>query len=204
MLSVRRVRAKTSVKKRTTGRKVPKMDPQQQRYLKTRFKTTRPNSKSSVPPNQRIWRRTVVQTKPKQKSKIPKIFRMDRVTGLPVDYERTVQRVMHYVNPHLNNPPSEEEVLEELLTKMFAQLIRRGYESRDQVTRLRSFFKDNCKCQRISHLLSRSEQNMREANENLCNFHSACKRGPRQILNPNLGPTYMSRFNFNQLRIKST
>ncbi|KAI8035363.1 uncharacterized protein LOC128253517 [Drosophila gunungcola] len=193
MLSVRRVKAKTIGKNKRM--KVPKTDPQQQRFLKTCFK-----KKSSVPQNQKVWRRTVVQTKPKKKFKIPKLFRIDRVTGLPVDYEMTVHRVMHYVNPHLSNQQSAEEVLEELLTKMFAKGMIQCCQVHQQVNKLHSLLKNNCKCQQISKI----DKDSREANENLSNFHSACKLGPRRILSPKLGPTYMSRFNFNQLRIKST
>ncbi|XP_037710665.1 uncharacterized protein LOC119547741 [Drosophila subpulchrella] len=201
MLSTKRGRAKSMPKKKGSVKKVPKTDPQQQRFLKTRFRANKPISKPSVPPNQRIWRKTVVQTKPKIQKRIPKLFRMDQHTGLPVDYERTVQRVMHYVNPHLASRPSAEQVLEELLAKMLAEIVRHGGH---QNTQLRSLLGDHCNCRRRDMVRSKSEQSRREANESLDQFHSACKRGPCRLPSPKLGPTYMSKFNFNQLRIKST
>ncbi|XP_016956579.1 uncharacterized protein LOC108029039 [Drosophila biarmipes] len=203
MLSTKRVLSKSMAKKKTTAKKVPKTDPQQQRFLKTRFKANKPIKKqSSVPPSQRIWRRTAVQTKPKLTKRIPKLFRMDRHTGLPVDYERTVQRVMHYVNPHLANRPRTEQVLEELLAKLLAEVVRQG--GHHQNTQLRSLLKDHCNCRRKDMVRSKSEQRRREANESLDQFHSACKRGPFRLASPKLGPTCISKFNFNQLRIKST
>eukprot|EP00099_Drosophila_melanogaster_P017859 NP_608820.1 uncharacterized protein Dmel_CG15425 [Drosophila melanogaster] len=205
MNSTRRARAKIVTKKKITGRKVPRTDPQQQFYLKNRFNATRPRPKqSTVPPSQRIWRRTVVQTKPKIKTKIPRLFRMDRNTGLPVDYERTVNQVMQYVNPNLRNPPSAEKVLEELLTKMLTEVVRQGGRCCREHSQLRSLLKNRCHCHRSSQFLSKAEKARFEANESLSQFHSACKRGPCRIPSTKLGPTYMSKFNFNQLKIKSS
>ncbi|XP_017075205.2 uncharacterized protein LOC108110617 [Drosophila eugracilis] len=200
MVPTRRVRSK---EKKITSSKVPKTNPQQQRYLKTRFRKTKPVAKqSSVPPNQRIWRRTAVQTKPKVHKKLPKLFRMDRHTGLPVDYERTVQRVMHYVNPQLANRPSAEGVLENLLAKALVEAMRQSDGGMMQTTNMQSLFKGHCKCHR-TRLLPSVNDSKREANDSLSQFHSACKRGPCPSPKPKLGPTYTSKFNFNQLKIKS-
>ncbi|EDV57710.1 uncharacterized protein LOC6542414 [Drosophila erecta] len=205
MHTIKRARAKNVAKKRITGVKVPRTDTRQQFYLKTRFQATRPCQKqSSVPPSQRIWRRTVVQTKPKVRTRIPKLFRMDRHTGLPVDYERTVNQVMHYVNPHLHNPPSAELVLEQLLAKMLAEVVRQGGHCCQDTTQLWSLLKNRSHCRSSSHFLTKAEKDKREANESLSQFHSACKRRPSPTHSPKLGPTYMSKFNFNQLRIKSS
>ncbi|XP_017015073.2 uncharacterized protein [Drosophila takahashii] len=204
MLSTKPVRVKSMAKKKSSAQKKPKTDPQQQRFLKTRFQSAnRPISKqSSVPPSQRIWRRTVVQKKPKQKTRIPKLFRMDRHTGLPVDYERTVHQVMHYVNPHLASRPNPEQVLEHLLAKMLAEILRQGGHQNAN-SQLRSLLHDHCNCHRTNTISSKEAQSQREANESLSQFHSACKRGPCRLPRPKLGPTYMSKFNFNQLKIKS-
>ncbi|KAH8352156.1 hypothetical protein KR084_002321 [Drosophila pseudotakahashii] len=203
MLSTKPVRVKSLAKKKSSAKKKPKTDPQQQRFLKNRFQAKRPISKqSSVTPSQRIWRRTMVQTKPKLKSRIPKLFRMDRHTGLPVDYERTVHRVMHYVNPHLADRPNPEQLLEQLLAKMLAEVLRQGGHHHAN-TQLRSLLHDHCNCHRTNTIFRKDERNQSEANESLSQFHSACKRGPCRLPRTKLGPTYMSKFNFNKLKIKS-
>ncbi|EDV30759.1 uncharacterized protein Dana_GF15017 [Drosophila ananassae] len=202
--------------------RVPKTNPKQQRHLKRRFMTAprRGHNKnlaaqSPLPPSQRVWRRTAVRTKPKPKVKLPRLFRLDRLTGLPVDYEKTVERVMHYVNPHLDHRPNPEQMLEDMLTNMFAEAVRQGCRNHPQVFshlgahQLRALLKDSkgCTCPmgkylNKSDMNAQSEKDRRETNESLQHFHSACKRGPRSPHSTR--PTYTSKFNFNQLRIKST
>ncbi|XP_017105392.1 uncharacterized protein [Drosophila bipectinata] len=216
MIKRKLVRARIPRKRTKLAPKVPKTDPQQQRHLKNRFRRApipgRNKSfvaQSSVPPSQRVWRRTAVRTKPKPKVKLPRLFRLDHLTGLPVDYEKTVERVMHYVNPHLGNRPNAEQMLEELLTSMFAEVMRQGCRDRLGSHQLRAMLKNSkgCSCPMGQYLNkcdlnSQSEKDRRETNESLQHFHSACKRGPRQPQSSR--PTYTSKFNFNQLKIKST
>ncbi|XP_017046098.1 uncharacterized protein LOC108091417 [Drosophila ficusphila] len=201
MLTSKRISGKARSKRKNLVVKVPIRNPKQQRFLKTRFKASRRVSKQfSVPPNLRVWRRTAVQTKLKPKTNLPKLFRLDRLTGLPVDYEQTVQQVMHYVNPRLVSKPNAEQVMEELLTKMFVEVARQDCRKRMRADQLKSFLKQKYSSRQMDEL----EQTRREANESLSHFHSACKQGPRREPGSKLVPTYMSKFNFNQLRIKST
>lgn len=172
--------------KKTTVKKVPKTDPKQQRVLKSLFKARSGKKKSSGfrrpsarPPSQRVWRRTVVRPKPKPNpnDKLPKLFRMDQETGLPVDYERTVERVMHYVNPHLVQRPNAEQVLEELLTNMFVEVVRMGSRDQQGTRHLQNLLKDQ-PC-RLGQFLNRvkkdnqPKQGTRETNDILGDFHSA-------------------------------
>ncbi|KAH8244556.1 hypothetical protein KR038_000695 [Drosophila bunnanda] len=209
-------------KKRIVKKKLPKTNPNQQSVLKNLFVTQRCNTKkrssatrrpSAPPPSQQVWRRTVLRNKPKPKpkDKLPRLFRMDDQTGLPLDYEQTVERVMHYVNPHLTSRPNAELVMEELLTKMFMEVVhqRCPYRKVNMCCRDEKAPRDMC-CRhhqtslkthpcRLGQYIKQTKQ---EANEDLKDFHSACKRGPRHI-SPKLGPTQASKFNFNQLRIRS-
>ncbi|EDW39927.1 GL14000 [Drosophila persimilis] len=166
-------KAKTAPVSKKKSQKVSKSSSKQQSQLKTLFRAsnfkTTPQSnpvkrRAPVPPNQRVWRKTIVRTKPKKEAKLPRLFRADRRTGLPLDYERTVEHVMNYVNPYIGSRRrrTPEEELEEVMANMFVQL-----------------------------------------NAALSDFYSACKRGPARTGSP-LGPTRKSRFNYNQLKIKST
>ncbi|KAH8237981.1 hypothetical protein KR032_010059 [Drosophila birchii] len=217
-------------KKRTPPKKLPKTNPKQQTALKNLFVTQRTGTKkrssrstrtTTPPPSQQVWRRTVLRNKPKPKpkDKLPRLFRMDDQTGLPMDYEQTVERVMHYVNPHLASRPNAELLMEELLTNMFMELVQQRCASRkvpahmccrdksapghmccrDHQTKryLQTLLKTKA-CQSDEQI----KQSKQKANEDLTDFHSACKRGPRHI-SPKLGPTKASKFNFNQLRIRS-
>ncbi|KAH8333800.1 hypothetical protein KR059_003440 [Drosophila kikkawai] len=218
-------------KKVTFPKKVNKIEPQKQSVLKNLFVSQRsgnqkrsPASRRS-PPSQQVWRRTVYRNKPKAKpkDKLPRLFRLDDQTGLPVDYEQTVERVMHYVNPHLASRPNTEQVMEELLTGMFMEVVRQSSPDprccrdekalgcmccRDHQTKryLQSLLKAHpCRWNQFSNKDESQEplkQSKLKANKDLSDFHSACKRGPRPI-SFKLGPTQASKFNFNQLRIKS-
>ncbi|KAH8412144.1 hypothetical protein KR009_000098, partial [Drosophila setifemur] len=203
------------IKRKTGAKTMPKTDPKEQRLLKSQFKdrarnrkvTSAPRRPSTVPPCQRVWRRTIIRPKPKPKVRLPRLFRVDRMTGLPLDYERTVERVMHYVNPHLGQRLNNEQVMEELLTNMFAQMVRQDYRNLEvpqHVNRhlLRTMIRENCPQRWSDEKEAQVARDRKEANDSLSHFHSVCKRGPRQ--SPRAGPTYSSKFNFNQLRIKST
>ncbi|XP_020799190.1 uncharacterized protein LOC110177018 [Drosophila serrata] len=219
-------------KKRTISKKVPKTNPKQQSVLKNLFVTQRTNIKkrssgtrrpSAPPQNQQVWRRTVLRNKPKPKpkDKLPRLFRMDDQTGLPVDYEQTVERVMHYVNPHLSCRPNTDLMMEELLTNMFMDVVQQRCPYRKAQTPTHMCCQNGratggmcCRDHQTKHYLQSLlktypccldepiKQSTQEANEDLSDFHSACKRGPRQI-SAKLGPTQASKFNFNQLRIRS-
>lgn len=212
--------------------KVPRSSPQQQSQLKTlfravNFKTTpqgnpvKAKRQAPVPPEQRVWRKTIVRSKPKKKEvKLPRLFRADRRTGLPVDYERTVEHVMHYVNPHIGSKRKRtpEEELEEVMTNMFVELIQQGGAHQDpcQITqRLRSMLQSgqynargsgqwhgNCNCL-LGKCTKSPRSDGRRQNADLSDFYSACKRGPPPTISP-LGPTRQSRFNYNQLKLRST
>ncbi|KAH8283111.1 hypothetical protein KR054_012272 [Drosophila jambulina] len=224
-------------KKRTSPKKIPKTDSKQQSILKNIFvnqksgikKRSSGSRRPSGPPasQQQVWRRTVYRNKPKPKpkDKVPRLFRMDDQTGLPVDYERTVERVMHYVNPHLASRPNADLVMEDLLAKMFMDVMRNGCPNpkipahmccrdgrapggmccRDHQTKryLQTLLKAHpCRLGQFPSHEPVKHQSKQEANVDLTDFHSACKRGPRKI-SPQLGPTKASKFNFNELRIRS-
>ncbi|KAH8360972.1 hypothetical protein KR093_002279, partial [Drosophila rubida] len=140
-----------------------------------------------------IWRRTIVLMKTKPKAKLPRIFRADRTTGLPLDYERTVSKIMHYVNPQASKSPSPDQLMEELLTQTLA-----GY-----------LVGSNCCNGSFEEHMRMILQNQRtygmrkdpRNDEALVDFHCACKRKPPPPCN--LVPTYESKFNYNNLKIKS-
>ncbi|KAH8279611.1 hypothetical protein KR018_007881, partial [Drosophila ironensis] len=205
----RNLKTHQTVVKRT----MPRTNPKQQSHLKRQFRAAKTGPKrKAVPMEHRVWRRTTVRLKPKPVTKMPRLFRVDRRTGLPLDYERTVERVMSYVNPHIIYRPSAEEMLEESLAKMFAELMRQGNRNQSGRLQLQTLLKDcrGCHCP-MGQFLDKAEKsfqadpterNRQETNDTLKHFHSACKRGPRNIRS--VGPTYKSKFNFNQLRITST
>ncbi|XP_022230359.2 uncharacterized protein LOC111079473 [Drosophila obscura] len=248
----KKAQTKASPKKRGKGKsspvlkkkkpqKVPKSSPKQQSQLKTlfrasKFKTTSQGNpvkrQAPVPPKQRVWRKTIVRNKPKKKEvKLPRLFRADRRTGLPVDYERTVEHVMHYVNPYIGSrrKRTPEEELEEVMTRMFVELIQQGGAHQDPchiAQQLRSMLQKgqcngigkgngngngkgngqcigNCNCQLGEKCTKSPRSDGRRENAELSDFYSACKRGPPATISPLLGPTRKSRFNYNQLKIRS-
>ncbi|KAL7742454.1 hypothetical protein ACLKA6_019084 [Drosophila palustris] len=145
---------------------------------------------------QRVWRKTIVLTKTKPKCKLPKLFRADRLTGLPVDYERTVSRIMHYVNPHLSSSPSPDQLMEQLLTRTLVSYVGNWKCS----NRSPQFLKHHMR----SILRDQAPQSLQENIRNdrdLGQFHCACKRKP--VPAETLIPTYKSKFNYNNLKIKS-
>lgn len=80
------------------------------------------NSPGSTKGPLRVWRKTIVVTKPKVKPRVPRLFRADRNTGLPLDYERTVSRIMRYVNPQHSQSPSPEKILEDHITRQLVEI----------------------------------------------------------------------------------
>jgi len=119
-------------------------------------------------PNNRIWRKTIVFAKTKPKIKLPRLFRADSLTGLPLDYERTVLKIMHYVNPHLSSSPSPDQLMEELLTRTLV-----GYvENWSRTNQSPQSLKDHL------HMILRNKgtQSAKKDihnDENLCKFHCA-------------------------------
>lgn len=192
MLKKKAVLPRIPRKRAKPAARVPQTNPKEQRHLKNRFMSApRPGRNKHLvahrplPPSQRVWRRTAVRTKPKPKVKLPRLFRLDRLTGLPVDYEKTVERVMHYVNPHLGHRPNPEQALEEMLTNMFAEAVRQGCRNHHQVFghlgvhQLRAMLKDSkggtCPMGQYvnkSDMSAQSEKDRRETNESLQHFHS--------------------------------
>ncbi|EDW71190.1 uncharacterized protein [Drosophila virilis] len=165
---------------------------QQQRILKQNFRNT--SKRLELPTVHRVWRKTIVRIKPKPRNLVPRLFRVDRLTGLPLDYERTVSRIMHYVNPHIFDDPSPEEQMERLLTRALGGIIdncsnRCPYYLRNQ---MRTF------------LRSQGSKSTRRTegtdNEDLSQFYCACKRGPIIL---EQAPTYRSKFNYNSLKINT-
>ncbi|XP_026844626.1 uncharacterized protein LOC6595586 [Drosophila persimilis] len=219
-------KAKTAPVSKKKSQKVSKSSSKQQSQLKTLFRAsnfkTTPQSnpvkrRAPVPPNQRVWRKTIVRTKPKKEAKLPRLFRADRRTGLPLDYERTVEHVMNYVNPYIGSRRrrTPEEELEEVMANMFVQLVQHGPDHQDpcEITQklcsmLQNARKDKghcngkCDCQMWKCTNNGRNEGLKQ-NAALSDFYSACKRGPARTGSP-LGPTRKSRFNYNQLKIKST
>ncbi|SPP79096.1 uncharacterized protein LOC117581908 [Drosophila guanche] len=205
------------------AQKLPKSSPKQQSQLKTLF-TSKKFKKSPVQAQtqSQVWRRTIVRSKPKQKVQLPRLFRTDRRTGLPVDYERTVEQVMHYVNPYIHSQAKRtpEQELEELMTNMFVELMQQG-----GAQELRSMLQKGCKgrgscdwqmggqCERqmggqcdwqMGRKFPMNPRNDgRQENSDLSAFYNACKRGPQRTPSTLAAPTRRSRFNYNQLKIRS-
>ncbi|EDW77647.2 uncharacterized protein Dwil_GK24610 [Drosophila willistoni] len=126
--------------------------------------------------------KTIVGHKVKMEStalEVPRLFRVDRLTGLPLDYEQTVDYVMHYVNPHLVHKRSPEQLLEEKLTQMFASLMeqQRGYGCGMSRSLIRHKLMSQLRSKGGS-TLTLAKAN-REGNMELNEFHTACKRGPK-------------------------
>ncbi|XP_034666881.1 uncharacterized protein LOC117900581 [Drosophila subobscura] len=201
------------------AQKLPQSSPKQQSQRKTLFRAKKFKSSPVQAQTQgQVWRRTIVRSKPKQEVQLPRLFRADRRTGLPVDYERTVEQVMHYVNPYIHSQAKRtpEQELEELMTNMFVELIQQG-----GAQQLRAMLQKGCQgsgsCdwQRVGqfdrqmggqcdHQLSKKfPMNARSENADLSDFYSACKRGPQRTASPLAAPTRRSRFNYNQLKLRS-
>ncbi|XP_034473596.1 uncharacterized protein LOC117781001 [Drosophila innubila] len=146
--------------------------------------------------SQRVWRKTIVFTKTKPKMKLPRLFRADRLTGLPVDYERTVSKIMHYVNPHLSSSPSPDQLMEELLTRTLVGYVGNWNCSNQSP----QFLKHHMRII-LRNQVPQSIENDFRNDADLCQFHCACKRKP--VPPEALIPTYKSKFNYNNLKIKS-
>ncbi|KAM8718188.1 hypothetical protein ACLKA7_004834 [Drosophila subpalustris] len=144
----------------------------------------------------RVWRKTIVLTKTKPKCKLPKLFRADRLTGLPVDYERTVSRIMHYVNPHLSSSPSPDQLMEQLLTRTLVSYVGNWKCGNRSPQFLKHHMRSILRDQAPQSL----QENIRN-DQDLGRFHCACKRKP--VPAETLIPTYKSKFNYNNLKIKS-
>ncbi|KAH8284470.1 hypothetical protein KR044_003326, partial [Drosophila immigrans] len=168
------------------------------------------------PSSQPIWRKTILVNKPKPKTILPRIFRTDRKTGLPLDYERTVSKIMRYVNPQASKSHSPDQLMEELLSQTLV-----GY--------LESYNRTNgCVFKHHMHMILQNrglnaiDKDVRN-DENLLEFHCAwlvthsfylqdSKKNITKIISyskrkplpsANIVPTYQSKFNYNNLKIKS-
>ncbi|ALC38082.1 CG15425 [Drosophila busckii] len=143
----------------------------QQNYLKHNYITVKQEAK---PIMRRVWRRTVVQLKPKPKVRVPRLFRMDINTGLPLDYERNVSKIMSYVNPHFARPPNPDQVIEQMLTQALANIVGRGGD----------FAAENIRSEILKSMrqhtamAKKPSANKQRANYELQQFHKACKRAP--------------------------
>ncbi|BFF96210.1 uncharacterized protein DMAD_13453 [Drosophila madeirensis] len=209
------------------AQKLPQSSPRQQSQLKTLFRAKKFKSSPVQAQSQgQVWRRTIVRSKPKQEVQLPRLFRADRRTGLPVDYERTVEQVMHYVNPYIHSQAKRtpEQELEELMTNMFVELMQQGGAQQNacQISQqLRAMLQKGCKrrgscdwqrggqCERqmggqCDYQMDRKlPMNARNENADLSDFYSACKREPQRTASPLAAPTRRSRFNYNQLKLRS-
>ncbi|KAH8409563.1 hypothetical protein KR222_008528 [Zaprionus bogoriensis] len=163
----------------------------QQRHLQQLFKYS--GKRQAQPPAQRVWRKTVVLDKPKPKVKVPRLFRTDRFTGLPVDYERNVARIMSYVNPQLSQSPSPETIMADILARTLAGLIGGRNRSSNDIKRQMLMILQG-------HSIQPSPEDLRY-DEELNHFHCVCKRKP--VPSPSQFPTASSKFNYNGLKIKS-
>lgn len=185
-----------------TGKKLPilsqrKRKPRQNHSHKKepkRFKSviTKRQVKAPIP---KMWRKTIVLIKPKPKKVVPKLFRVDRSTGLPVDYERTVSRIMRYVNPQLDKSPSSETKVAKMLARTIVDIMGKSKnrcpaDFRQQVEMI------------LKHHVTKPSKDKVQQDLDLQEFHCACKRRP--IINYDQIPTYNSRFNYNRLKIKSS
>lgn len=147
------------------------------------------------PPSPKLWRKTIVLIKPKPKKVVPRLFRVDRSTGLPVDYERTVSRIMRQVNPQLVNAPSSDTKMSKMLARTIVEILgkpknRCPSDIRQQVEMI------------LKHHVTKPTKEKIQHDKELKHFHCACKR--RSTINDEQIPTYNSRFNYNRLRIKSS
>lgn len=197
-----------------TPKPVPKIELAYKTLFPTKYKNKQPRQKhlqkskpkcflkcitrcQKKPPSSKVWRRTIVVIKPKAKKKLPRLFRVDDSTGLPVDYERTVARIMSYVNPQLNKAPSSDAKVAQMLARTVLDImgkskghIRCPHDIKQQ---MQMIFKH--------HTVKESKEKLQHDSD-LNKFHCACKRKPSPISDEQI-PTYNSRFNYNRLKIKS-
>ncbi|XP_062133490.1 uncharacterized protein LOC133843779 [Drosophila sulfurigaster albostrigata] len=163
-------------------------------HSKKSFKNSTKRQPQKCPSSQVIWRKTIVLTKVKHKANLPRIFTPDRITGLPLDYERTVSKIMHYVNPQASNSSSPDQLIEEFLTQTLVGYLK-NYTCCDQSS-LKKHMRMILQIQGPN-----VAQSYHRNDEELFEFHCACKRKP--IPPVNIVPTYGSKFNYNNLKIKS-
>ncbi|EDW11016.2 uncharacterized protein LOC6575565 [Drosophila mojavensis] len=171
---------------------------QQQRILKQNYRNSGNGQFRRV--EHRVWRKTIVVTKPKPKDRVPRLFRADRLTGLPLDYERTVSRIMSYVNPQHSRTPSPEKALENLFSQQLAGI----FELCSRNNQCPRAMKNQIRLMLKSYGTKTPQCSGEADNRNLCEFHSACTRGPTPRPEFQAPPTYKSKFNYNTLRIHTT
>lgn len=162
------------------------------------------NKYQTKPPSSKMWRRTIIVIKPKKKKKLPRLFRVDNSTGLPVDYERTVARIMSYVNPQLNKAPSSDAKVAQMLARTVLDIMgkSKGHIRYPQGhIRCPHDIKQQMQMIFKHHSVKESKEKLQHDSD-LNKFHCACKRKPTPISDEQI-PTYNSRFNYNRLKIKS-